>query len=198
MVAERINTVSEEQDLRDTALLARIAAADRNALAELYAVHGSMLLRYLRHLCPDAGLAEELLQDTLLAVWHSASGFEGRSRVRTWLVGVARRQAHNTLRRRGLPYADEGTCEAVTVVAPDAASPEATVLAQTGHEELVTAINRLSLVQRETLALVIDGGLSMRETADALGIPLDTVKSRMRNARHALHTWLSAREEAER
>jgi DNA-directed RNA polymerase specialized sigma24 family protein len=59
----------------------------------------------LLQLTPDYGLAEELLQDTLVAVWKSARSFEGRSSVLTWLIGIARRQAHNTLRQRKIPLA---------------------------------------------------------------------------------------------
>src|SRR5690606_10837606 len=91
----------------DAALLARIAAEDRRAVAELYARHQRPLFRYLSQLTADHGLAEEILQDTIVAVWQSASTFEGRSAVRTWLFSIARRQAHNVLRRRGLPLAGE-------------------------------------------------------------------------------------------
>src|SRR5215467_2765549 len=90
----------------DRQLLKRIAGGDRQALTELYSRYQRLLFNYLLQLTPDYGLAEELLQDTLVAVWKSACRFEGRSSVQTWLIGIARRQAHNTLRQKRLPLAD--------------------------------------------------------------------------------------------
>ncbi len=80
----------------DRQLLKDIAGGDRQALSELYARYQRPLFNYLLQLTPDYGLAEELLQDTLVAVWKSACSFEERSSVQTWLIGIARRQAHNT------------------------------------------------------------------------------------------------------
>jgi RNA polymerase sigma-70 factor (ECF subfamily) len=56
------------------------------------------LFGYLQRYAGDRMVAEEILQDTLLAVWRSAPRYAGRSGVRTWLFGIARRQAHNRLR----------------------------------------------------------------------------------------------------
>src|SRR5579859_5363802 len=104
----------------------RIAAGDREALNELYVRYQRTLFHYLLQLTPDYGLAEEILQDTLLAVWKSAHRFEGRSSLQTWLIGVARRQAHNTLRQRSLPLADEAELSDLVATEPE---PEAFTLA---------------------------------------------------------------------
>ena len=72
-------------------VISRIAIGDRDALAELYACYQHTLFSYLLQLTPDHGLAEEILQDTLVAVWKCAQSYEGRSSVRTWLIGIARR-----------------------------------------------------------------------------------------------------------
>lgn len=71
--------------------------------ARLYERHASALFGYVYRLAGDRMIAEEILQDTMLAVWRSAAAFEGRSKVTTWLFGVARRQAHNRLRGRSGP-----------------------------------------------------------------------------------------------
>ncbi len=97
----------------DRQVVGRIAAGDRDALAELYQRYQRILFSYLQQLTPDYGLAEELLQDTLVAVWKSAHRFEGRSSVQTWLIGIARRQAHNTLRQRKLPLIDEAELDVI-------------------------------------------------------------------------------------
>src|SRR5260370_15743599 len=95
----------------DAQLIRRIARGERQALSELYVRYQRPLFNYLLQLTPDYGLAEELLQDTLIAVWKSARSFEGRSSVLTWLIGIARRQAHHNPRQRKLPLAHERDLE---------------------------------------------------------------------------------------
>jgi len=178
----------------DQSLVANIAAGDREALAELYARYQQPLYSYLLQLTPDHGLAEEMLQDTLVAAWKSARSFEGRSSVLTWLIGIARRQAHNTLRQRKLPLADEAELACVASTEPE---PEAFALNSLAREELVAAFRQLPALHREVLALALVQELSYEETATILGVPIGTVKSRLSNAKHTLRALLIAKEEAE-
>ncbi len=179
----------------DTQLVKRIAAGDRQALSELYGRYQRSLFNYLLQLTPDYGLAEELLQDTLVAAWKSARTFEGRSSVQTWLIGIARRQAHNTLRQRKLPLADESELEGLTATDPE---PEDRMLASVARDELVVAFKQLAPVHREVLVLILVEELSYQEVAEILAIPVGTVKSRLSNARRILRTLLTTREEAGR
>jgi len=178
----------------DQSLVANIAAGDREALAELYARYQQPLYSYLLQLTPDHGLAEEMLQDTLVAAWKSARSFEGRSSVLTWLIGIARRQAHNTLRQRKPPLANEAELACVASTEPE---PEAFALNSLAREELVAAFRRLPALHREVLALALVQELSYEETATILGVPIGTVKSRLSNAKHTLRALLIAKEEAE-
>src|SRR5690348_15383595 len=179
----------------DIQLIRRIAVGDRQALSELYGRYQRSLFNYLLQLTPDYGLAEELLQDTLVAVWKSAQSFEGRSSVLTWLIGVARRQAHNTLRQRRIPLADLSEVE--TMPASDL-EPEEAALAGVARAELTEAFYRLAPVHREVLVLAFVQELSYQETAAILDVPLGTVKSRLSNARRALRAILDAKEETKR
>ena len=179
----------------DAGLLKRIARGDRQALSELYARHQQALFAYLLQLTPDYGLAEELLQDTLVAVWKSARSFEGRSSVLTWLIGIARRQAHNTLRQRKIPLADP--TELACLPAPDL-EPEASALAGVARDELAQAFRQLAPVHREVLLLMFVQELSYQETATALAIPVGTVKSRVSNARRALRALLERKGDIKR
>lgn len=170
-------------------IIDRIASGDRNALAELYVRYQRPLFRYLCHMTPDRGLAEEILQDTLVAVWQSAERFEGRSTVQTWLIGIARRQAHNVLRRRGVAIADEAALDLAVDTAP---TPDQSALASAEHAELNAALRAIPAIHREILALSFDQGLSYQEIAQVLGIPEGTVKSRLSNAKRALRAELNA------
>jgi RNA polymerase sigma factor (sigma-70 family) len=161
----------------------------------LYERYQRTLFSYLRQLTPDYGLAEELLQDTLIAVWKSAHSFEGRSSVQTWLIGIARRQAHNTLRQHKLLLVDESELEGL--VSTDA-EPEDCIFACVARDELVQAFKQLAPAYREVLVLTFVQELSYQETARILEVPLGTVKSRLNHARRMLRTLLEAREEMKR
>lgn len=178
----------------DHALIAGIARGDRDALAELYQRWRQPLFAYLLQLTPDHGLAEETLQDTLVAVWKSARGFENRSSVLTWLIGIARRQAHNTLRQQRLPLA--GETELAGMVSPEP-EPEAFALNSATRDELIAMFSQLSTAHREVLVLVLVHELSYEETASILGVPTGTVKSRLSHAKRMARELLAAREEAE-
>lgn len=179
----------------DGKMVQRVARGDRQALAELYARYQRPLFQYLLQLTPDYGLAEEMLQDTLVAVWKSAHSFEGRSSVLTWLIGIARRQAHNTLRRHKLPFVDGSELLGLPASDPE---PEEFTLASIERDELVAAFRQLAPMHREILALTFVQELSYQETAQVLGVPLGTVKSRLSNAKKSLRTLLESREGTKR
>lgn len=169
----------------DRDLLAAAASGDESALRVLYDRHASTMLRLLRRLTSDGGVAEELLQESWLAIWRSASTFRGESSVRGWLLGVARRQAHNRLRRfepvRLALDADE---------VPEPADPgvdvEADVLASAGQRQILAAIEALPRRHREVTVLALVEELPYIDIAETLGIPVGTVKSRMAKARARL------------
>lgn len=177
----------------DRRLLDRVAAGDRDALAELYERFGRELFRYVLTLVPDARTAEEVLQDTLVAAWRGAHTFRGRSTARTWLFGVARRQALGRMRRKELERVAEE--ELGELPAPEP-GPEEALLAHVRREALEDSIRQLAPLHREVLALVFYHGLSYEETARLLDVPVGTVKSRLSNAKKALRKLLKTSEEA--
>lgn len=176
----------------DRLLLRRVAAGEEKALAEIHDRFGRSLFGYLLTLTRDRQLAEEILQDTLVAVWRGAGSYAGRSGAKTWVFGVARRQAHNTLRRRNLPLADREVSD--TLPAPDP-GPEQVLLSGLQREELADRIGGLSPLHREALVLVFFHGLSYEETAEVAGVPVGTVKSRLSNAKQALRSVMHKEKE---
>ena len=186
--------MSRDRVEKDVSVIERVASGDKRALQEVYDLFGGALFRYLSTLTGDYQVAEEILQDTLVAVWRSAHTFRGGSSAKTWVFGVARRQAHNTLRRRNLPLAGEEMLHAC----PDEESgPEESLLFDARREELETGIGQLSPVHREVLALIFFHELSYEETPEVLDIPVGTVKSRLSNAKKSLRARLQNPEEVQ-
>lgn len=175
----------------DDELLRSVAAGDAAALAGLYERHAGGLFGYLLRLAGDRMTAEEILQDTMLAVWRSAAAFEGRAKVTTWLFGIARRQAHNRLRGRPGP-------EPVGTDLPDRADhrpgPEDLAIAAAGGTPVAAAIDRLPDHHRDVIALVFVAGLPLADVAEVLAIPVGTVKSRLYHARAAVAAALVAQQ----
>lgn len=169
------------------ALVARMAGGDASALVTLYEHHGAALLGYVLRLAGERGVAEEIVQDTLWGAWRAASRFEGRSRVRTWLFGIARRQARDRLRGRRWDLVELG--EAVQVPEPGA-GPEDVVLARADQQWVAAAVARVRPGHAEVLGLVFVDGLSYAEVAEVLGVPVGTVRSRLHHAKRAVATVL--------
>ncbi|MFF6913781.1 sigma-70 family RNA polymerase sigma factor [Streptomyces sp. NPDC012466] len=173
----------------DEALLTAAARGDQTALRTLYERHAAAMLRLIRRLTSEPAVAEEILQESWLAVWRSAAGFRGESSVRSWLLGVARRQAHNQL-RRSRPHLTD-LAEAEHVPHPDPGVEEQVMVAAE-RTELREAVRALPEHLREVLGLVLVEELAYPEVAAVLGIPVGTVKSRMSHARRRLGSMLAA------
>ena len=139
-------------------------------IESLYLQEGLPLLGYLRRIVGDAEIAQDLLQETFVVALRAVDGEAGASFQRAWLFGVARKLALNTLRRRR------------------ATLPLPTQLGEIRGQEdpraesMRNAMARLPAIQRETLELRVCEELSYEEIAEALEIPIGTVRSRLHNA----------------
>lgn len=173
----------------DQVLVQAMARGDTRALDELYNRYGQRLLAYLVGLLDNRQVAEEVLQDVMLAAWRGAAGFRGESRVTTWLLGIARLQALSARRRR------------YPVVMPlneNAANDdtgEFRRVEQEGDRAAVrAALRELPSDQREALELIFYHELTGTEAAALLGVPEGTVKSRLNRAKTSLRRLLRWKE----
>ena len=164
----------------DDDLLAQVRSGNRDAVEQLYRRHGAHVLAIIARIVGDYQLAEEAVQDTFVAVWSGAR-FEGRSQVRTWLVGIALRQAGSKRRKRTI----SPTPHMKDVMSTDV-GPEDSAINSAETTRLLGTLAELSQRQREVLLLAFVEQLTQPEIAEVLGIRLGTVKSRMHGARHAL------------
>ncbi len=174
----------------EIALLSRIAAGDQQALVALYERYQRPLYVYLLRLLRDERLAEEVLQDVLLAVWQGAVSYAGLSRVSTWLFGIAHHQAFQSTRRRQLPLAALEEWLELGDAEQDAERVTFTLALQ---EDLEAALDRLAPVQRAALELILVQGFSYEEAAVIMEVPLGTVKSRVNQARRLMQRMLIER-----
>lgn len=171
----------------DALLVRRMASGDVHALDALYARLGPGLLGFLVAHLNDRALAEEVLQDVMLAAWNNAGSFRGESSVRTWLLVIARNRAMNTFRKRKLPLVTLD--DAFGVMGQDTGPLEK--VERLGRESRVrAALNSLPLPQREVLVLVFYHQLTGPEIAQVLGVNEGTVKSRLHRAKEALRRVL--------
>lgn len=169
----------------DFALIRAMAAGEVSALSELYTRHGANILNYLTMLLRDRQWAEEVVQDVMLAAWEHAAGFRGDSKVRTWLLTIARHRAINAQRRAtpDLVQLDEATFSSDT-------SPLESAERNNQRQMLRDAIRQLPPFHQEILVLIFYNQLSGPEVAEVLGVTVGTVKSRLHRAKEMLRRVL--------
>lgn len=163
------------------AALRGVAAGDRAALATLYRETSGKLFAVCRRILVDGHDAEEALQETYLAIWRRAGGYDvARGSPTTWLVVVARHCAIDRL--RALRRTAAGPIEQADDVADD--RPSAFDLASAGHDErrLHDCLGELAAGDRAFIATAFFQGESYATLATRESLPLGTVKSRIRRA----------------
>ena len=167
----------------DAALLGRIGRGDEDAMTAFYREHGRVVLAQVLLVVGERVLAEEIVQDTMLAVWRGAGSFRGESSVRSWVIAIARRQTRDRLRGRRLRVVGDDFLADQPGSGP---GPEVMALDRAELADVMDAIRELAAAHREVLGLVFGSGLSLPEVAGVLAIPVGTVKSRLTAARTAL------------
>lgn len=179
--------------VREEALRNRIAARDERALAELVDLTAPWLLGVAHAMLRDSGDAEDVVMETFRITWNSLTPTTADSRgLLPYLLRVTRHRAIDRLRsrkRRQRNLALLGTLEDRTSVAPQ----EPNEAAHPGwhlHRQVHAALLDLPEEQRTAVRLAYFEGLSQSEIASALGIPLGTVKTRLRLAFGRLRTTL--------
>ena len=176
--------------LSDEALVALVARADEEALAELYDRFGRVAYGLALRIVRDPSLAEDAVQEGFLTVWRSASRFVAeRAKASTWILTLVHRRAVDLVRREQPRRAE-----------PLAAAPQPTVedteeqaWLHLQRDRVQEALHRLPDKQREALELAYYGGFTQSELADRLGEPLGTIKSRMFSGLARLRELLTER-----
>ncbi len=174
--------------MSDEALIAAIAAGDRAAMRILYNRHQIRVFRFAVRLVDDAASAEDVVSEAFIEVWRQADRFEGRSSVSTWIMSIARFKALSVRRRRQEIELDEKVAE---TVADQYSTPEQILLETDRRAQLRACLSQLSPDHREIIDLVYYHDKTIEEVAEIVGVPKNTVKTRMFYARRRLAQLLA-------
>jgi RNA polymerase sigma-70 factor, ECF subfamily len=170
----------------ERALLSRIAAGERAAFRTLYLIYHKRLSRFLLRFLRSHELIEEVINDTLYAVWCQSGAFRGDSQVSTWIFGIAYRKALKALRRDARNAGSESALDPDTLHSLD--DPEANQ--RELRQCLDGALASLPSAQRLVIELAYFVGHSVEEIAAITSSPVNTIKTRMFHARERLRALL--------
>jgi len=188
--------VTSQQILSDESLMAQIARGQQAALSELYDRYSRLVFGLAQHATGDPGSAEEITQDVFVRAWERAGQYRPeQGTVRTWLASIARHRSIDQLRRQG------ARAEAQSVSWDEAEEGPSSMVAGSNTQleaelamlrsEVRAAIAQLPEEQKQALALAYFRGHTQDEIAVALGVPLGTVKTRIRLAMDKLRVALA-------
>jgi len=168
--------------LADEDLMTLVERKDADAFAVLYDRHGGAAYSLAYRIVGDAGAAEEVTQEAFLTLWRSGDRFDAaRGSVRTWTLAVVRNRAIDAL-RRGVGRAPKLDLDddALLESQPSPTLTDAEAIRRETAGRVRGALRELPAEQSQALGLAYFGGFTHVEVAEKLGVPLGTVKGRMR------------------
>ena len=170
----------------------RLAGGDLGALDGLYEQYGAMAFSIAFRITRDRTAAEDVVQEAFLGAWRNAARYlDARGSVRTWLLSIVHHRAIDAVRRRRptleLPGAEAPLPDVLTL-------PDTWTEVERGldRDTVLAALSSISEVQREAIELAYFNGLTQTEIAERIGVPLGTVKGRLRLGLSGLRAALLA------
>lgn len=177
-------TASAERNARLCALLSRVALADQASFSELYRQTGAHLYGIAVRIVRDTAIAEEVLQEAFINVWHHAGSYDSaKSQPVTWLTSIVRNRSLDLLRRREIDTValSTGDDESPTYDPPsEGPTPIEMLLAGADAHSIRECVDALEGGAKQAIALAFFHGLSHGELAAHMSEPLGTVKSWVR------------------
>jgi RNA polymerase sigma factor (sigma-70 family) len=177
--------------LVEASLLDQVSSGNMAAFETLWRNYYPRLRRFVEQKTRRPQLVEEIVNDTMLVVWRKAHTFTLRSKVSTWIIGIALRKSLKALERTddAIDFAPDETA------GPAESGPEAQFLRREARARLLHLIASLSPEHRAVIELTYFEGHSHPEIAVLMGCPVNTVKTRMFHARRQLKALLADRGE---
>jgi len=162
-------------------LLARVATGDQAAFGELYDQTAARVLGLVKRLLKDHAQSEEVTQEVFLEVWQTATRYDpARGSAASWMLTMAHRRAVDRV-RASQASRDRDARIGVRDHETEFDQVSENVEIRLEHERVTRALARLTDLQRQAVELAYYKGLSHSEVATMLGVPLGTVKTRLRD-----------------
>ncbi|MEM6608049.1 MAG: sigma-70 family RNA polymerase sigma factor [Pseudomonadota bacterium] len=169
-------------DQQQRALMQAIAGGDKQALAALYRALETPVFRFIRSRLNDPFEAGDILHDVFMEVWRSAGRFEGRSKVQTWIFGIAYRKVIDAHRRRGRVDLTDEFADTVDE-SPDG---EACLASAEEAAHVRHCLGTLKDDHRSAIAMAFYDDMTYGEIAEVAGVPEGTIKTRVYHAKKLL------------
>jgi len=171
----------------EIALLQKIANHDRDAFHEIFSIYYPRLQRFISRLTQCNELIEEIANDVLFVVWQKANNFENRSRVSTWIFGIAYNRALKSIatQSRHVSSAIDDLPEKI-----DPETPYSNLAQEQQLKQIQDSLKQLSIEHQTVVILTYIYGYSYAEISEVMLCPVNTVKTRMFHARKNLQTLL--------
>jgi RNA polymerase sigma-70 factor (ECF subfamily) len=173
---------SKVERLADEELMPLIGEKDPDAFAVFYDRHGGVAYSLAYRIVGERGAAEDVTQEAFISIWRSGARYDAaRGSVRTWMLGIVRNRAIDALRSKAgrapkLDFDDDSVLEH----RPATELTDTEALRRETAQEVRGALDELPGEQSKVIQLAYFGGFSHSEIAGMLGVPLGTVKGRMR------------------
>jgi RNA polymerase sigma-70 factor, ECF subfamily len=180
----------EAGDAHDLSLLDALVRGERGAFDRLYRRFASPLRVYARGIVGDPCTADEIVLDTMTAVWQNAGRFRFRARVSTWIFGIAHHKAIDAVRDR-LRHLAIAAIDAAEPPRDRSDDPLAAAGCEARSRTFQDAFRQLTHEHRETLRLAFYEELPYFEIARRMGVPANTVKSRIFYAKQRFISFIS-------
>jgi RNA polymerase sigma-70 factor, ECF subfamily len=165
----------------EDALLQRVARGDEPAFEQLYDLVAPMVHGVILGVVRNPALAEEVTQEVLVEAWRTAPRFDpARGTARSWLVTMARRRAVDRVRSVQAAV-DRDAAAGAQALERDVDVVSETVEARLEQQQVRRCLGALTELQREAVSLAFYAGHTYREVAQLLGVPIGTIKTRLRD-----------------
>jgi RNA polymerase sigma-70 factor (ECF subfamily) len=173
---------SKAERLADEELMPLIGEKNPDAFEVFYDRHGGVAYSLAYRIVGERGAAEDVTQEAFISIWRSGARYDAaRGSVRTWMLGIVRNRAIDALRSKAgrapkLDFDDDSILEH----RPAEELTDSEALRRETAQEVRGALGELPGEQSKVITLAYFGGFSHSEIAGMLGVPLGTVKGRMR------------------
>jgi RNA polymerase sigma-70 factor (ECF subfamily) len=185
----------EPEPADDAELLRAHGAGDPHAFARLYDRYDRPCFSFIRRMLgpAHADTAEDLHQETWISISRNAGAFDPRkASFRAWLFTIARHKVWDHFRRQKVAVLSTAQDDAAMMVPDPGLTPLEQVESRELAQKLITALEALPIVQRGVFVMFAHAGLSLEEISGAMGVAVETTKSRLRYARATLRQALAA------